>query len=287
MRFWRWRRGGGRGSGRTLDVQVLSNVACGDGYTNAATLGPVQNASYITGSLYPRTGYPGASAVYQIAGAGQPQQDWGPEQLLTPQAPFSIQNATGVRFRNAVAGQVAAVSCSLAQPGDPVFVGGQPLDGTIDADGTVVAPGLVTGTVLAYNSATADVAITTTASPGTSVVPLTSPVVALDGLTAIQFEAYIPAWFNNNNARELTLLMQESQVVLPGSAIYPLGTADTQGARTTDIAGSLMSWIHTPAAGSYRWALRAYASTGTNVTVRADDGSDTNYVPAFVRVTVA
>jgi len=57
----------------------------------------------------------------QIAPAGIPEPDWGPEMVVNTSQGNALYECSGVRFRNAIAGQVATVSGYLAQPNDPIW----------------------------------------------------------------------------------------------------------------------------------------------------------------------
>lgn len=119
----------------------LNNVACGDGYSDAATLGPVPNTTALTFTVANN------SAIAQVAGKGIPQEDWGPEVLIPPVTGAQVLNANGIRFRNAVAGNIARVVAELSQPFDPVILGGTPFTGILASTGGVNAGGVLTGMV--------------------------------------------------------------------------------------------------------------------------------------------
>jgi len=143
-------------------VLIINNAACGDVYSDAATLGPIVNCKFVTFVVANN------SAVMQINPVGIPSPDWGSEILVTASQGNTINLCSGVRFRNAVAGSVARVSAVLSQPNDPVFTGGPLFAGTLSGGGGVTPPagggtfqrvtslpvGAADGTLVEYTDAT-------------------------------------------------------------------------------------------------------------------------------------
>lgn len=117
-------------------ADYINNVACGDNYTPALTIGP---------------NYDGKSCVITVANNPVLMQfalgklgewRWTDErEFFTIPQSFQVGNVIGVRFRNANAGQVARVLAVLAGDDDPLFQSGMPFTGTLTAAGNVVPAG--------------------------------------------------------------------------------------------------------------------------------------------------
>lgn len=105
----------------------ILNVAAADQYTDALTLGPSFTATKATVTVANN------AALIQVA-VGKPG-DWRwvdeREYFAIPKE-FPITGIIGIRFRNAVAGAVAQIICSLSGPADPDFSVGLPYTGTLD-----------------------------------------------------------------------------------------------------------------------------------------------------------
>jgi hypothetical protein len=117
-------------------VPGINQATCGDGYTAAATISDVWNPG--GGWFSVSTHAVLVSMQYPIqVGSGYGQSEWTDEQLLGDGA-FGLlpPGATGIRFRNAVAGQNAVVTAAIAQGNEPALA--------ISATGTltVVGPGV-------------------------------------------------------------------------------------------------------------------------------------------------
>lgn len=127
---------------------TLNNISVGDKYTGAATLGPTptcQKIIYLVAN---------ASVFAQVvpAAPSMTQGDFAtqPEILLTPQA-AEFQRCQGIRFRNAVGGQVARIIAQLIEPDDVIPVGGTPFTLSLSAAGGAVGgAGLVTGEIILW-----------------------------------------------------------------------------------------------------------------------------------------
>lgn len=94
---------------------ILTEVAAADGYTPAATLGPLPDIIDGIDIQIER-----ADAVFQIARGSGPELAWleNREYTMRPGTRF-IGNVSGIRFRNANAGSPALVTASLTGPDEP------------------------------------------------------------------------------------------------------------------------------------------------------------------------
>jgi hypothetical protein len=243
-----------------------------------------QDAPYVVGGITVANNPAVLQFIYGLHG----QNSYSPEYYIAPSSlPIYAPDARpirGLRAKNAVAGSNAIIFGNLFTRNEPQIQAGTPFDSTVSPSGGVTPVGPVTGAVLGYVEATADVPITATALNGTTIVAMNvASAVAMDGATAVMVRGFIPAWFNNNNSRDLTLVL--GQTSLPG--IHVKALADTRPATTKDVAGYTCWWRYIPSAGNHYWSLAAFTNTGTNVTVRAGDGLDTDYVPASLLVTIA
>lgn len=263
-------------------MQTLTNIACGDDYTKAATLGPLINAKAISLSIAPDSLTPGATAIVQVAPAGYPQQDWGPEQFVAPQLGIPVANATGVRVRNAVTGQIVRVSGYIAGPADPYIGGGSQFAGSVSGGGTVIPPA-GDNMLLGIGFTFTDVAITaTTEALANQVVVCSTPIDFTPGL--VDISCFFPAWFNNNTARTITFVVKYST---DGGATWVANGQlwrDTGAAATTDLRGATLTTPFGGITGSALIGVYAFASNNTNVTVRGGNYGIGGLVPIFLEI---
>jgi hypothetical protein len=114
-------------------ADYINNVAAGDGYTDACTLGPdfQANEAVLTIANNP--------ALLQFAVGKLGDWRWTDERefFSIPQS-FKVGGIIGVKVRNANPGQVARVLAVLAGPGDVEFESGQPFTGILSASGAIV-----------------------------------------------------------------------------------------------------------------------------------------------------
>jgi len=247
----------------------LNNVAVADGYSDAATLGPVVNCKFITFVLANN------SAVMQINPVGVPVPDWGPEILITASQGNTISLASGVRFRNAVPGSVARVSGYLAQPNDPIFTGGPLFAGTLTGGGSVTPPG--GGFVeLAYAQITAPVAVSAT-TEATATPIVTAPSINGDGSTPIAIEFFAPYSAQNTTAQEMYLVLYDT-----GATIGILVHARFPYVGPPFYASQRLI----PSVGAHVFSIRAFvAGSGGSPAINAGPGGAGQLLPAYIRIT--
>jgi hypothetical protein len=129
-------------------ADYINNVAAGDQYTPACTIGPNFSCNNVVLTIANN------AALMQFAVGAEGNWRWTDERefLSIPQS-FRVGNVVGVRVRNAQAGQVARVLAVLAGgDGDPDFQSGQPFVGILTPSGTIVPANVVTGIVEADGS---------------------------------------------------------------------------------------------------------------------------------------
>lgn len=116
-------------------ADYINNVAAGDQYTDACTLGPTFSATYAVITIA------NASALMQFAVGKIGDWRWTDEREYQsiPQS-FRVGGIIGVRIRNAQPGVVARVLVVLAGPNDLEFQSGLPFTGVLSAGGGV-SPG--------------------------------------------------------------------------------------------------------------------------------------------------
>jgi hypothetical protein len=123
-------------------ADYINNVAAGDAYTPACTLGPdfQANEAVLTIANNP--------ALLQFAVGELGNWRWTDERefFSIPQA-FKVGGVIGVKVRNANPGQIARVLAVLAGPGDVEFESGVPFTGQLSATGGVAPTSAVTGHV--------------------------------------------------------------------------------------------------------------------------------------------
>ncbi len=96
---------------------AITDINCGDGYTDAATLGPVfgSNGGYFLVS--------GNDAWVQLGYGRQGQWQWMAEAHVAVGNGILTKGTVAIRFRNYVAGSVAAVTAALASAAEPAPFG--------------------------------------------------------------------------------------------------------------------------------------------------------------------
>lgn len=116
-------------------ADYINNIAAGDSYTAACTLGPSYDAKYAVITIANNP------ALMQFAIGHPGNWRWTDEREFQsiPQS-FRVGNIVGVRIRNATPGQVARVMVVLAGDDDPDFASGMPFSGVLTASGGV-SPG--------------------------------------------------------------------------------------------------------------------------------------------------
>ncbi|MGH6994186.1 MAG: hypothetical protein ACREES_00705, partial [Stellaceae bacterium] len=97
-----------------MSVSIV-DVTVGDDYTAAASIVGVANGN---GGSYD---VQSANVIYQLQEGPPGQMQWGPESFARPGGGTITAGATGIRFRNAAAGVVAAVTAYIAGPGQPTL----------------------------------------------------------------------------------------------------------------------------------------------------------------------
>ena len=104
-----------------MPVAYLDQAQCADQYTDALTMGPDFSARKAIIVVE-------ANDVFMQFAQGDPgnwhwtdERDW-----RSIAQSLSVSNIIGIRFRNATAGQVAIVTCSLLGDSDPDFESGFP-----------------------------------------------------------------------------------------------------------------------------------------------------------------
>jgi hypothetical protein len=124
-------------------ADYINNVAAGDKYTDAATLGPDFQARNATITIANN------AALMQFAVGVAGNWHWTDERefFSIPQS-FQVAGIIGVRVRNANPGQVARVLAVLSGPDDVEITSGQPFASSLSASGAIT-PGtlVVTGKV--------------------------------------------------------------------------------------------------------------------------------------------
>jgi hypothetical protein len=97
-------------------VKAINNVSCGDSYTDAATISEVFASA---GGFFQVADQ---SAFVQLAWGKLGDWQWTNEFLADPCNGVLAPGTIGVRFRNAVAGQVAVINAALSLRNEPVIV---------------------------------------------------------------------------------------------------------------------------------------------------------------------
>jgi hypothetical protein len=114
-------------------VLVINNEATADAYTAATTL-----ESKFGGRLVYVVANQSVVARFRPLPelAGSRTAEYGPEQVLTPQASF-IDKISGAQFKSAIAGTPARIIASLSEPGDILPASGTPFTETLSASGAL------------------------------------------------------------------------------------------------------------------------------------------------------
>lgn len=125
-------------------ADYINNVAAADAYTPALSLGPNFDARTAVITVANN------SALMQFAVGKIGDWRWTDEReyFSIPQS-FRVGNIIGVRFRNANAGQVARILCTLSGEDDIQFESGLPFTGTLSASGGVSSDVIIPTVALA------------------------------------------------------------------------------------------------------------------------------------------
>jgi hypothetical protein len=123
-------------------ADYINNVAAGDKYTDACTLGPdfAMRSAVITIANNP--------ALMQFAVGALGNWHWTDERefFSIPQS-FKVGGVIGLKVRNANPGQVARVLAVLSGPDDVDFEAGLPFSGQISSTGAVTLSAQLAGEV--------------------------------------------------------------------------------------------------------------------------------------------
>lgn len=145
----------------------ISGVACGDSYTDAATIGPLTMGS--NGGYFIISGQDVFMQLgYKEQGRGVSDIQWMPESHVPLGNGVFYKGTYAARFRNFVAGSVATVSGGLSTPTQPIF--------TIAAGGVAsgTTPNMITGIIPATGTTpTAGSGFTYTHTNGTGLYTFT------------------------------------------------------------------------------------------------------------------
>jgi hypothetical protein len=125
---------------------VLNDIACGDDYTPAATIAFVYESSGGYGAVRSNDAF--VSLAWSDAGgagADQGSEQWTPEFRMSPGNLALSPHIIGIRFRNAVPGQVATITAVLSSKFEPpVFLTAAGVAGSGGGSALDVTDGVVT-----------------------------------------------------------------------------------------------------------------------------------------------
>lgn len=186
-------------------ADYINNVAAGDAYTAACTIGPDFDANFVVLTIANNP------ALLQFAVGVVGNWRWTDERefFSIPQS-FRVGNVVGVRVRNANAGSVARVLAVLAGGDDPDFQSGMPFAGILSATGGISVTGGLTGIVNANGTIAAGSGFTVNHT-GTGVYVITftnpfttTPVVLVTPIVAVgNAEAFVTAVSPNSVTIEI------------------------------------------------------------------------------------
>lgn len=246
---------------------VLANVTTADEYTDSAKL-------RLPGTVRIVLQVANAAVLFQLDESSDGKDVWTTERFLSPSIGSLDRRCSGIRFRSAVAGQPAQVSCELADEDE--LAGGADSLGAFTS--TVSAAGAVDQRVpaeeLAYQEFTATVAISAGAEASANTI-VTAPEVTVSGSQRILIEFFAPhAERTGGGAETLTFVLYEN-----GASIGRLAIFDATSPKPVAAERRL-----TPAAGARTYSIRAFRGAN-NCEVDAGLGGSGNLVPGFIRVT--
>lgn len=160
-------------------ADFINNVAAGDLYTDACTIGPKFDAKAVVLTIANNA----ALMQFAIGTAGHWRWTDEREYLSIPQS-FRVGNVIGVKVRNANAGKVARVLATLAGDDDPDFQAGTPFTGTLSSTGQLTGQ-LITGIVNADGSIAGGTGFTVAnGGAGAYTVTFTTPFPSLPVVVA-------------------------------------------------------------------------------------------------------
>lgn len=255
-------------------ADYINNVAAADGYTTACTLGPDFQAkvAVITVANNP--------ALLQFAVGRLGSWHWTDERefFSIPQS-FKVGNIIGVRFRNAVAGQVARILATLSGgDDDPVFESGLPFTSILSAAGGIT-PVSTVGQELGYAQITAVVPVTAITA-ATATVVVTAPAITFDGSTVALIEFFAPDVYLGAGAGSQVIIdlwdgaTRLGQLAAPSSSVGDVQFPVSASARLT------------PLAAAHIYSVRAWRVAANGIIV-AGSGAINENQPAYIRITQA
>ena len=207
---------------------------------------------------------------------------WGEEQFFTPSVGTRGITGSGIRFKSAVPGKPAQVSCTLLDIDEATGLDAlSPSVFTVGADGSVNRGGSVR--VISHTEFTADVLVTG-ASEATANPVVVAPAIDADGTTAYLIEFFSPLIDPDVAALADVVCVLFCNAVAIGHICVNRNSAG--GAAAKGYSAATGKRRHTPAAGSTVYEVAAYLSgaAGTG-RINAGAGGPGQDAPGFIRVT--
>lgn len=247
----------------------FTEVTCGDGYTQAATIEgvfPGGNGGWF--QIDPNNGDAYCQLQYRSPLTGKTSGLWKlPESPLSAGAYGTLpENCTGIKFRNKVAGINAVVSADIATVEEPSLI--------ISAFGTSVAAPL---TEIAYDQITSSVNVTaTTEATANTIVAGSSEIYPA---SRVKVEFWAPRASSPTNGDYLYIVLFRGATAL-GHARFAAGAV-----QNNIIIPYLQFW-DLPTAGTYTYSAKAFVGSGSGASISAGAGGSGNDLPAFLRTTI-
>lgn len=253
--------------------QAVANVTTADAYGDTATVrlpGTVRIVLQVANS----------AVFYQLDESEEGKGLWTAERFLSPSIGSLDRRCSGIRFRSAVAGRPAQVSCELADEDE--------VTGAADSLGaftsTITPAGVVeplpdSGLTLAYTEFTAAVVISATTENGATLI-VTASAITFDGSTIAFVEFFAPEvqLIGNAAGNQLSFWLYENGVSIGRISVYQsVGT-------TTEVKEMRPGRRLTPASGARTYSIRAHR-TNADCNVLAGGGGGGTDMPGWIRVT--
>lgn len=245
----------------------LDNVTVADTWSEAATL-------KLVGARRVLLQVANAAVYYQLDESGNGAGGWGEERFLTPTVGSLDRDCSGIRFRNALAGAVAQVSCELSD--DPGGDALSPFTSSVSAAGGV-SP-VTAERELAYQEFTGTVVVSALTEATANLI-VQAAAITVDGTKPIVVEFFASSLYLAADAagNSCQLALYEDGVSIGRwCVVYTTNNIDLE-------VPLYLARRFTPAGGSHTYSVRAYRGNA-NCEVRAGGGGVGNRFPGSIRL---
>lgn len=252
-------------------MRSIKNLPTQDGYVDGLTLNMPR-------AMVARVDVANNAVEYQLDVSEDGHGLWGVELYTTPIVGTLDAKGSGIRFKSAVPGKPAQVSCVLLDEDEVTGLESiSPSLFVVAADGSVARGSVLS--VISHTPFTAPVSITATTEATANGV-VVAPAFSADGTTSYLVEFFAPG-FNPDPTAVADLY---AVVFRNGSPIGRIVRAQNSATNKGYTAGN-GRLRDLPPAGSVVYEVRAFITAAATGTINAGPGGANQYAPGFLRVT--